>query len=237
MSLVVYEACCSNERELKSKKKMISRLFNEAIRSNSVNDIDFLTKVFALFYSAYAEVSFQKLINTPHGFEESEILEINRQRNLEEKWQKCIELAFKRLDEKEKEKKVNAGELSNKKKKIKKILDLYIIEPSQIRNKIAHGQWSICLNNECNSINNTSTLRISNLDFVKIDRLFSIYNDFRQCIEDIIESPKTHFRDYYKTLCQLETYINKTENWNIETKKERLMSSSKISGYKKIRLK
>ena len=214
---------------------MISRQFNEAIKCNSANDIEFLTKIYALFYSAYAEVSFQKLINTPYGFDEPLINEINKQRNLEDKWLKCIELAFKHLDEKEKEKKVNAGEIANKKKKIQNILDMYIIEPSQIRNKIAHGQWSVCLNNECSEINHATTVRISSLDFVKIDRLFTIYDDFRQCIEDIIESPKTHYRDYYKTLCKLEEYIDKTQNWSIETKRSRLLSSTKIDGYKRIR--
>ena len=214
---------------------MISKLFNEAIKCNSVDNITLLTKLYALFYSAYAEVAFQKLINTPYGFEQSLIDEINRQRNLEEKWVKCIELAFKHLDEKEKERKVNAGELANKKRRIKEILDLYIIEPSHIRNKIAHGQWSVCLNNDCSNVNNEITVKISNLDFVQVDRLFSIYESFRQCIEDIIESPKTHFRDYYDTLCKLEEYINKTKDWCLATKQKQLKSSSKIEGYNKKR--
>lgn len=39
----------------------------------------------------------------------------------------------------------NLGEIANKKQTLNRILDKYIIAPSQMRNKIAHGQWSVCL--------------------------------------------------------------------------------------------
>jgi hypothetical protein len=173
------------------------------------------------------------LINTPYGFEQSFIDEINAQKNLEEKWEKCIKLAFKRLEDRAQDKMVNAGEIANKKQWLKDILDQYIIKPSQIRNKIAHGQWSVCLNNECSRVNQDSTDIIKELDYVKLDRLFTIYEKYQQCIEDIIESPKAHYRDYYKRLSELIQYIEDTKEWSKDTKKKQLSSSTKADGYYK----
>lgn len=132
-------------------------------------DIEFLTKIYALFYSAYAEVSFQKLINTPDGFEQSIIDDIQKQRNLEEKWIKCVDMSLANIGNC-KEKRM----VANKSQSLKRILKEYIIEPSQIRNKIAHGQWVECLNSDCSSLNHNITNEIKKLDFVKLDRLFTI---------------------------------------------------------------
>lgn len=41
------------------------------------------------------------------------------------------------------------GAFANKSQSLNRILNKYIIGPSQIRNKIAHGQWIECLNNDC----------------------------------------------------------------------------------------
>lgn len=226
----IYEACCKNVKELKSKRKMIIRLFNEALRKNSRQEIEFLTKIYALFYSAYAECSFQKLINTPNGFEQSIIDDIQKQRNLEEKWIKCVDLALTHIgDCKEK------GIIANKSQSLKRILNKYIITPSQIRNKIAHGQWAECLNNDCSDLNHHITGEIKKLDFVKLDRLFTVYDMYQQCIVDLIVSPKTHYRDFYSLMVRIEEYIRYTKDWDIETKREQLADSSKMITYKQCR--
>lgn len=66
--------------------------------------------MYALLYSAYVETSFLKLIHTPKAFTESEIIQIMAERNLEQKWLKCVDLAFNRLNT------TNLGEVANKNK-------------------------------------------------------------------------------------------------------------------------
>lgn len=202
-------------------------MLNQAIRRNATSEIDTITKLYALLYSAYAETSFLKLIHTPRGFSVSEIENIQNQRNLEAKWSKCFELVFQKISTS-----TNAGEIANKKQKLKRILDEYIIGPSQIRNKIAHGQWHCCLNNDCTAINAASTAKITNLDFVRIDILFNVYNKFQQCIEDLIESPVTHYRDFYPQITELEEYIQQTKDWDINSKIARINNSAKNKNYK-----
>lgn len=88
-----------------------------------------------------------------------------------------------------------------------------------------------CLNNQCTGINDEITNEILQLDFVKIDRYFEIYNKFQQCILDLLVSQRTHYRDYYSLITELEEYIISTKDWTIQTKKMKILSSSKIQRY------
>ena len=228
----IYYASVENVRELKSKRRILNKMIKNAIKRKHEDEISTLTQVYALLYSSFAETSFLKLIHTPHGFEENEIKDIFGKRNLEEKWIKCFELAFKRIANNS-----NKGEVANKRKKLNSILQEYIIDPSRIRNKIAHGQWVKCLNNECTSINMKITNEIIHLDFVKIDIYFEVYAIFEQCIEDLIESPhKAHYNDFYASITKLEEYIKKTKDWSYDSKRKLILESPKNVKYKEKRV-
>lgn len=227
MAQDIFVASSENLKELKKHRNRLKCLVNRAIRENSLSELDSLTKVYALLYSAYVEVSFLKLIHTPKAFSDSEIQQVEKKRNLEEKWEKCFELAFKKLNTN-----ANKGEISNKKQALNRILLQYIIGPSLMRNKIAHGQWARCLNNDCTKENQNATSEMKKMDFVQIDRYFSIYDKFQQCILDIAVSPRTHYRDYYSIMQELQLYVNNTSTWTIETKKQQLLSTPKYIRYK-----
>ena len=226
MTKDVYIASTSNVKYLKKQRNRIKKLVNRAIRERNEEDLSCLTKIYALLYSAYAETSFLKLINTPGAFTESEIQQVKMARNLEEKWRKCVECAFRKYETIN-----NKGQIANKKHTLYRILDEYIIKPSQIRNKVAHGQWIICLNNDCTEVNSVATLEMDQLDFVKIEIYFCTYERFQQCILDLMRSPKTHYRDFYSIVTQLEQYIFKTKEWTLETKKQKILTSRKYIGY------
>lgn len=212
--LEIYKACVENLREIKRQRTNLKRLFNNSIKTKNHQSFDLLTKLYSLLYSSFAEVCFTKTIHTPYGLSEDEIQQIQSKRNLDQKWIKCLELAFSRIDNM-----ANKGEIQNKNLILTRHLTTYIIGPSQIRNKIAHGQWVTALNNDNTAINNETTERISQLDFVKVDILFEVYEKIGQAIEDLIESPhKTHFRDFYTHMTELEALVEETKTWDIRTK-------------------
>jgi hypothetical protein len=212
--LQIFQASVENVRELKKQRKTIKRLFNQSIKKKDYSSHDLLTKLYALLYSAFAEASFLKTINTPNGFLPDEITQIQTSRNLEQGWVMCIDRAFARID-----KMVNRGEIMNKRQTLIRFLNNYVIAPSQLRNKIAHGQWSVALNSENTSINHLTTVRVKNLDFVVIDIHFDLYEKLSQAVEDLIESPyKTHFRDFYIHMTDVEQLIIHTKNWSTKSK-------------------
>lgn len=229
-NLCIYRAATENVRELKKNEKILNKMINSAIKSHNDQELQTLTKLYLLLFSTYAEASFLKLIYTPYGFSEEEIYSIKQMRNLEAKWEKCIELCLKKLKNK-----INKGEVQNKNKRLKDLVEVNIIQNSQIRNKIAHGQWHTCLNSSNTKISEENTTKLESIDAVKISLYFEIYEKIQQCIEDIIESRETHYRDYYVSMVQIEKIENiiaSKKDWNLETKKKKLLNSKKYKNMK-----
>ena len=194
-------------------------MFNDALRRNDKTQINTLTKLYALFYSSFAEISFLKVIHTPYGLSLDSIVQIKNAGSLNQKWSKCLELVFLQIDNM-----TNKGDIANKKRKLSNLIENYIINPSQIRNKIAHGQWVVALNKENSNTNPQTTQQIQALDFVQIDILFLCYEKIAQIIEDLIESPhKAHFNDFFLHLSELEQKIEECKKWDIDTKRTLLL--------------
>ncbi len=212
--LIIYQSSVANVRELRKQRKTLTRLLNKAIKNNDRQSFGVLTKLHALLYSAFAETCFLKMIHTPYGFSQDLINQVTSQRNLEQQWLKCLELAFVRIDSM-----ANKGEIQNKKQILLRYITQYIIEPSQVRNKIAHGQWAVALNSENTNKNDITTQKISSLDIVKINILFQVYEKIGQAVEDLIESPhKAHFNFFYQHMVELEALVEKTNSWTLESK-------------------
>ena len=214
----IYRAYVKNVKTLKSKRRALKKQFNIAAETKNREMLLILPHLIAMLYSTFAEMNFYKTIDTPYGFTTDEKNQIKSGRNLEEKWLKTIELVFLRISNEK-----NLGEIQNKKKILKDLIDSYIIEPSQIRNKIAHGQWTVALNSNHSNINADLTTKLRELEFVKIDILFELYLMISQMVEDLIESPnKAHYNDFYRYHTEINEYLDKVKNWSDETRIENI---------------
>lgn len=223
-TLELYKAYVENVNEFLIAEKQIKRTINRALKENKNISISIQTKLYALLFSTYSESSFSKMIYTPYGFTQQYIDQILRQGSIQEKWFKTIELAFSKFSAFSKN-----AEIPNKSKELKNIVLKYIIEPSVIRNKIAHGQIRKALNSKNTSLNNDISNSLENLDFVYISKLFQINKMLISIIEDLIESPdKAHYNHYYSKFQNLEQYIKKTEGWNTQTKMATIAMKKKI---------
>lgn len=211
----VYQAYVSNVRDFLFAECEVRRTLNRALKSGRRNSIKVQTKIYALLYSTFAEANFTKMIFTPYGFDQNFINQIlNEQNNLQQKWLQCLDLAFHKFSVSKK-----GSEVPNKKQELMRIIKNYIIEPSIIRNKIAHGQFTVALNRSGSQVNNDITQQIQDLTFPQIMRLFQINKYLVEIIEDLIESPDyAHHTNYYSKFQQLERYIVRSKNWSNESK-------------------
>lgn len=209
-----YLAYVINVRDFLTAATEVKRTINRSLKTNKSLTVTVQTKVYALLYSTFSEANFMKLILTPHGFDQNFVEEILRQESIQEKWLKCLELAFLKFS-----KRVKGSEIPNKSLEIKKIITKFIVDPSVIRNKIAHGQLSIALNSKNTNLNPTITDQLDKLDSVTIYRWFEINKQLCSIIEDLIESPnKAHHHFYYSKYQALEAFIDRSSSWTIETK-------------------
>lgn len=213
-TLPFYQAYVINVNDFKLAEQETRRSINKALKSNKDLTVKVQTKIYALLYSTYSESCFMKMILTPFGFEQKYVDEILRQENIQQKWLKCLDLAFIKFSESQK-----GSEIPNKKLNLSRIIQKYIVSPSIIRNKIAHGQLTVALNRSTSNLNPDLTNELESLDFVTIYKWFKINEYLSKIIEDLIESPNVaHHNHYYSVYQELEKFIAKTESWNIESK-------------------
>lgn len=192
--LNIYQVQVKNSRALSASRNHLRRCINAAIRKNDVATVETLTKLYALLFTSFAETNFSKIIHTPYGFSPRQIKQIKKagKRSVTESWLKCLELGLKNL----KAKKTNFQ--PNARLKLKELIRDNILDPSVLRNKLAHGQWKIALNSDNEAIQQVLTTEIERLNIVTIDGWMRVHVLLANVMEDLIESPnKTFTKNWY----------------------------------------
>ncbi len=216
-SYELYKAYVNNVREFITTEQELRRTINIGLKKNKYGAVERLTKLYALLYSTFSEANFMKMILTPYGFNQDFVDQIIKQDNIKDRWYKCIDLGFCVYQTKWKPKK--SSEIPNKIQELKRIVDRYVVSPSIIRNKIAHGQIAEALNSKQEKLNPDLTQELNDLNQVKIFIWFQVQERLTEIIEDLIESPnKVHVNLYHTKIQNLTTYIKKTSNWDICSK-------------------
>jgi hypothetical protein len=223
-SLIIYKAQCRNVRALEQAAAQCNRSINQALRSSDENSLYVHTRVLALIYSIWAEVSFSKMIHTPYGLQIDKIEQIKQEHSrngLERAWKRCVELSLQET------KATKSRDFPNKRKRILELVDEYVIRPSLLRNKIAHGNWIIALNRDNTAENEEITSALGKLDAITVNIWFRAYELIERIVEDLIESPqKAHQRDYWIHLTAIEEFLENSKNWSIEEKGKRLKTKA-----------
>ena len=120
----------------------------------------------------------------------------------------------------------NASEIPDKKRKIDKLIKLYIKTPSEIRNKIAHGQWEFPL--ESNNIKPAEDVKIylDLIDTIQIDTWFEVSKCLSNIVLGLIDSKNTetnqgykaHYYFYEEHLANIENILSERRNWTTQSK-------------------
>lgn len=215
--LAVYQAQTKNVQEIDKVRKQINRAINAALKRGDNTAAQALTKTMALVFCTWVEANFLKVIHTPYGFSLDEIQQIkkeNKEHGVGKGWEKCVELGTRKAS-----KRKNSNYVPNIRLELERLIKKYIVEPSQLRNKIAHGQWTIALNRDNTAENEKLTSSLAALDIVTISKWFKVHGHISQIIESLIESPNKAFhRDYWVEIEKLKEFIAEAENWSIEQK-------------------
>jgi len=178
-----------------------------------------------LIFCAYTESMFSKIIHTPYGLSPDDIKQIcfidghvkKGRRDVVQSWHKSVELATKKISTSK------SNYTPNLSKRIGRFIDNYIKGPSQIRNKIAHGQWHTALNSNNTAVNEQLTQKVSTLTIVDLYRNREAFDSLARILEDIIESPnKAHWKDFWDHMSIYEEKQKEMKSWTLEGKIKRL---------------
>jgi hypothetical protein len=221
----VFAAQTQNVRALAKARGQLSRAINDALRQQNNAGVSVLSKSLALVFCAWVEASFSKLIHTPHGFTLPEIAAIKQaiaSGSVVSGWEHAIQIAMTDHDA------VKSNFNAEDSTRLRDCVDLLIKNPSQLRNKIAHGQWVEALNGKNTDINSDFTTRISNISSATIDTWFDCQGKLIEIVEHLIHSPNKAFINTYRTrIEQLETLYAERQGWTDATKRTKLLSKRK----------
>jgi len=221
--LELYKLQSCNVRKLNQVKGSLIRDINFYLRKSDDFQVEVKTKLLAIVYVAWSEAQFIQIVYTPSAFSPSEIDEIKKKKNnkgLAEGWKKMVHLALKKVNKWSKN-----SDLPNRRKRLDEIIENYIGSLSVLRNKVAHGQWFHALNTDNTAENTDLTKKLAELDSVELIKKFEVHKSLDLIIRDLVQSPKKGFHhNYWVHITALEEYLDKTRNWNIESKKSKLSS-------------
>lgn len=201
-----------NVRALEKAWEQGNRLLNESLRSQNQDSISIQTKLMALLFSSYTEAIFSKLIHTPSTLTQTEInsLKSKFKSNSYQGWLKCLKVIVNKITTKDQ---------SYKDKVIVDVTTLlknYIKEPSEVRNRMAHGQWVTALNTDNTKINNDLSTKIGMLDIITLTRYKKSFTLLSLIIEDLVESPnKAHINTYQDKINKFNQEQLKMASWTL----------------------
>lgn len=219
--LELYELQSCNVRKLDKVKNSLIKDINFYLRKSDDFQVEVKTKLLAILYVAWSEAQFIQIVYTPSAFSPSEIYDIKKIKNnngLAKGWEKMVDLALQKVGKWSKN-----SDLHNRRKKLFEIIKNYIESPSVLRNKVAHGQWFHALNTDNTAENIHLTKKLAELDSVELAKQFEVHQRLGSIIRDLVQSPKIGFhQNYWVHMTDLEEYLHKTRDWNIESKKYKL---------------
>ncbi|RKT46226.1 hypothetical protein BDD21_3729 [Thiocapsa rosea] len=217
----LYMAQSENVRELWKIRGSLLKDINFYTRRGDEYQVTVKTKFFSLLYSAWSEAQFIQILFTRSGFSYSEIshiLNIKKKNGIAQAWDLMLTDAMRKVGNAQ-----TRQDLNNRLKKLKSLTKVYIAEPSELRNKIAHGEWINAINNKANRVNPDIAKELALLDPVEIQKRFEVHRFFGYIVRDLVQSPKNSFHQHYWTnVVALEKYLRKTAGWNIQSKKQHL---------------
>jgi hypothetical protein len=211
--LAIFQAQVRNVRSLGTARKHVRRAINAALRNGDDAMAAVHTKVLAQLFCAWAEVNFSKVVHTSHGFTLDEIRQIKgawRNSGITQGWMRCVELGLGKIPVSD------SNFLSGARKRLKQVIKDYVSDPSLVRNKLAHGQWTVALNSSNTAINAPLTKEFEQLTIVQVEIWFECHQQLALIIESLIESPNRAFtRDYMLQLRKLDLFLEASKTWSI----------------------
>lgn len=240
----IYVLQSRNVRELGRYRRRLKRRLNDALRDDQFRpnsgqaarpldhpdraedrrSITDYTRLYALVFSAWSEAQLVQILHTPNSFCGKEIQRVQKKNTISAKWKQMISIAF--------DKSGNARRnesIKRRTEQVEFVIDNYIFPMSQIRNKIAHGQWIEVLNGTHTAKNTDLTRRVVSLDHAQIDATFGIHEHLGKIVRDLMQSPHNALHNNFaQHWINIEVWTQAAATWSVQTKDAELATPKSL---------
>lgn len=202
----LYKAHVKNLRAVEVSFERIMRELNDCLARGDDKTADALTKTTMLLLGAWAENRLRKLAFEPNGFSEHEREMVGAATSQIDSWKKAIEIGFRKRYH------VPRADLNTSLPVTARshyqtlivILDDNLKPIIEIRNKLAHGQWSRTLNNANDDFSQEMMSRISTENALTVKFKKRLLNYLAQLIHDLVAGNAAFERDFDLHFTNLE---------------------------------
>jgi hypothetical protein len=198
-----------NRQRISRSITHINRSLNEAIRTNN-HELEFINvRIIIFLYASYIECSLEYIVEFYGSQIDLQLKnKIQNSRTHIDKWKLILDEMFKKhyLNSKIKSYSIaNLGHAAyHRYQYLLSVINNDIASIIEIRNKIAHGQWAIALNNDGNDKNQNITTKLWTLSKKDTMLVKTTTTNFLKIMNELVASKKA-FENIF------EKYTNKIE--------------------------
>ncbi|WP_192178116.1 hypothetical protein [Mesorhizobium amorphae] len=220
----VHDGIMHTERELRA-----------ALAREDKLSADTLIKILLLLTGAWAECRLKKLLYESSGFDDSARKQIFDKRSQIESWHSSLELGYRKRYN------VPKAKLSEQTLKptalmrygaLSDVISGELTPVIEMRNTLAHGQWSRPLNSEETDISGPMIAAIKKENALSVRFKLSLLEALAMLIHDLVSSPNAFERDFDR---HFEQIISTKRN--LKTRSYQAWESGMISKYKRGQIK
>lgn len=202
----LYKAYVKNLRAIEIAFERIMRELNGSLARSDEKTSDALMKTTMLLLGAWAEIRLRKLVYEPSAFSQHERETISAATSQIESWRKAIELGFrKRYTLPKADLNVSLPITARSRYRTLLIILEDELKPIiEVRNKLAHGQWSRTLNSANDDFSQEMMARISRENALTVKFKKRLLNYLAQLIHDLVAGNDAFERDFDLHFANLE---------------------------------
>jgi len=202
-----YKQHCENLRMIEKAITIMQGTLRDYIRKDEEMNINVHTKVLSHLINSWAEVRILKLIFEMGAFTDAERDKLIDSDSVEKRWEMALAIAFCKAYKVHIEKINSVDTPVTARTRYQILLELInndLLESSQLRNRIAHGQWKYAFNTDLRAINPDLTRKLKQENIVNLQLKYKMFKSLAQIIHDLAVSRPTFERDFDKNFRRVE---------------------------------
>jgi len=202
----LYSAHVKNLQSVTVAFDRLKSELNASLARNDVKTADALLKVSMLLLGAWAENRLRKVMYEPGGFTDMERLKVTNERKQIERWKKAVELGFRsrhNTPNADLSTTLDATPRAHFECLIQ-VIDNELESVIEVRNKLAHGQWSRPLNNSNDDFSSKTNYLINSENAHSLKCKRRILEYLAQIIHDLAAGNDAFSRDFDEHYRNLE---------------------------------
>jgi len=204
----LYEMHCENLRMIQKAIEIVQRDLRNYISTDKKREVDAYTRLLSHLVNMWSEIRLLKLVHERSVFSDLERDQILSIDNLKERWHEALDKSLRKaygISPSNPIKTTNISATARfRYEALETIIEQDLLESSQVRNRIAHGQWKYAFNDDYTNLNPDLTLKIQQENIVKLQMRKKLFEGLSQLVHDLALSRPTFERDFDKNFRLVE---------------------------------